>query len=161
MAPFFIFHYCQGPLLAALQALNLAHAAMINSLIGAVVKTAVIFLLASRIEFGINGAALGIIAGFMLVTVLHFATVLKKVSFTFYISDYAKSFLLIGLSGYLGYWMKNNLAISNHLALNTIAIIASMSFAYTVLMFLFGLIKKEEIKRIPWIGGSLAKWAFW
>ena len=42
---------------------------MINSLIGAVVKTAVIFLLASQPSFGITGAALGIIVGFVLVTV--------------------------------------------------------------------------------------------
>ena len=46
MAPFFLLYYYQGPLQAILQALNLAKAAMINSLIGAIVKTAVIFLLA-------------------------------------------------------------------------------------------------------------------
>ncbi len=43
MAPFFIFYYLQGPLQAVLQALDLAKEAMTNSLIGAIVKTALIF----------------------------------------------------------------------------------------------------------------------
>ncbi len=105
MAPFFLFYYYQGPFQAVLQALNLARAAMINSLIGAVVKTAVIFLLASQPSFGIIGVALGIMVGFVLVTILHFATVLKKISFSFYIRDYLKGFIVMGISAWLGYWL--------------------------------------------------------
>jgi stage V sporulation protein B len=160
MAPFFIFYYYQGPLQAALQALNLANAAMINSLIGAVVKIAVIFLLATQPEFGILGAALGMIVGFVLVTVLHFATVLKKVSFTFYFWDYAKAFLVMGLSGSLGYWMVEKLYISDQLVLKTLTVIAFMVFSYIILLLLFGLIKKDEVKRIPWIGVFIAKWGY-
>ena len=78
MAPFFLLYYFQAPLQATLQALNLARAAMINSLIGAVVKTVVIFLLASQPAFGINGVAMGLLVGFILVTLLHFSTILKK-----------------------------------------------------------------------------------
>ena len=77
MAPFFLLYYCQGPLQATLQALDLARAAMINSLIGAIVKTTVIFFLASQPAFGINGVAMGLLVGFVLVTFLHFATYLK------------------------------------------------------------------------------------
>ncbi len=96
MAPFFLFYYYQGPLQAVLQALNLARAAMINSLIGAIVKTVVIFLLASQASFGINGVALGIMVGFVLVTILHFATVLKKISFSFIVLDYIKGIFCHG-----------------------------------------------------------------
>ena len=95
----FFFIIIKAPLQATLQALNLARAAMINSLIGAVVKTAVIFLLASQPSFGINGAALGIITGFVLVTFLHFATVLKRISFSFYFREYMKAFIVIGVTG--------------------------------------------------------------
>src|SRR5690606_1511375 len=82
MAPFFLFYYFQGPLQATLQAMDLAKTAMINSFIGSFVKLAVIFSLASQPAFGINGAALGIVAGTVLVTLLHFASVLKKISFS-------------------------------------------------------------------------------
>jgi stage V sporulation protein B len=149
MAPFFLFYYYQGPLQAVLQALNLARAAMINSLIGAVVKTAVIFLLASQPSFGIIGVALGIMVGFVLVTILHFATVLKKISFSFYILDYLKGFIVMGISAWLGYWLFEHILLGEHLVIRVLTSIIGMSSAYTVMMIIVGLIKKEELLRIP------------
>jgi stage V sporulation protein B len=156
MAPFFLLYYYQGPLQAVLQALNLARAAMINSLIGAVVKTAVIFLLASQPTFGITGAALGIIVGFVLVTILHFATVLKKVAISLYIRDYVKGFVAMGASGWFGFWVYGNIFITEHLALRTITSLTGMGISYLVLLLIFGLIKREELQRIPWIGSLFA-----
>jgi stage V sporulation protein B len=149
MAPFFLFYYYQGPLQAVLQALNLARAAMINSLIGAVVKTAVIFLLASQPSFGIIGVALGILVGFVLVTILHFATVLKKISFSFYILDYLKGFIVMGISAWLGYWLYEHILLGEHLVIRVLTSIIGMSSAYIVMMIIVGLIKKEELLRIP------------
>jgi stage V sporulation protein B len=151
MAPFFLFYYYQGPLQAVLQALNLARAAMINSLIGAVIKTAVIFVLASQPSFGITGAALGIIVGFVLVTVLHFATVLKKISFSFIIRDYVKAFIVMGVSGWIGYWLIEKFLLEEHLVVRVLTSTVGMSVSYLVLLVLFGLIKKDELRRIPWI----------
>lgn len=160
MAPFFLLYYYQGPLQAVLQALNLARAAMINSLIGAVVKTGVIFLLASQPSFGISGAALGIVVGFVLVTILHFATVLKKIAFSFYIRDYLKGFAVMIVSGGLGQWMYSNLFNEGILVITVLTVIFSMSFCYLVLLLLLGLLKKDDLKRIPWIGKPLSKFAF-
>lgn len=159
MAPFFLFYYYQGPLQAVLQALNLARAAMINSLIGAVVKTAVIFLLASQPSFGISGAALGIMVGFVLVTVLHFATVLKRVPFSFYILDYLKGFMVMGAAGYIGYWMFLNVFINGLLIIRVLTSITGMTVSYFVLLLLLGLLKKDDLKRIPIVGNTLSKWA--
>jgi stage V sporulation protein B len=156
MAPFFLFYYYQGPLQAVLQALNLARAAMINSLIGSIVKTAVIFLLASQASFGITGAALGIIVGFVLVTVLHFATVLKKIAFSFYIRDYLKGFLVMGVSGWFGYWLFENFLLKETLTIRVLTSLLAMSFSYIVMLLLFGLIKKEELERIPWLRNFFA-----
>jgi stage V sporulation protein B len=156
MAPFFLFYYYQGPLQAVLQALNLARAAMINSLIGAIVKTAVIFLLASQASFGINGVALGIIVGFVLVTVLHFATVLKKISFSFYVRDYLKGFLVMGATGWLGYWLFENIFLTEPLTIKVIFSLIAMSISYLIMIILLGLIKKEELKRIPWLRNLFA-----
>ncbi|MCQ6278227.1 stage V sporulation protein B [Bacillus sp. EB600] len=161
MAPFFLFYYYQGPLQAVLQALNLARAAMINSLIGAVVKTAVIFLLASQPSFGITGAALGIMVGFVLVTILHFATVLKRISFSFYILDYLKAFLVMGASGWLGYWIFSNTLINEHLVVRVLASTTCMTVSYLGLLLLIGLLKKDDLERIPYIGSLLSKLALW
>ena len=78
-APFFVMFYFQYPIQSMLQAMNLARAAMTNSLIGAVVKIVIIFLLATKENFGIMGAAIGIAVSTVLVTFLHFSTVLKVV----------------------------------------------------------------------------------
>ncbi|WP_071395882.1 stage V sporulation protein B [Bacillus tuaregi] len=159
MAPFFILYYYQGPLQATLQALNLARAAMVNSLIGAVVKTAVIFALASQTAFGINGVAIGLLVGFVLVTLLHFATVLKKVSFTFYLRDYLKTFFVMGISGIVGAWIIQHLPAAQHLAIKVLLTAMAISIIYTMLVLLLGLLQKDELTRIPWIGKPLSKLA--
>lgn len=159
MAPFFLFYYYQGPLQAVLQALNLARAAMINSLIGAVVKTAVIFLLASQPSFGITGAALGIMVGFVVVTVLHFATVLKQIPFTIYVMDYVKSFIAMGASGWFGYWLYNNMILDKHLIFRVTSSAAAMAVSYLILLIFLGMLRKDDLKRIPLIGTLLSKLA--
>lgn len=152
MAPFFLFYYYQGPLQATLQALNLARAAMINSLIGNIVKTAVIFLLATQPSFGIKGAALGIIVGFVLVTMLHFATVLKKISFTFYMKDYLKTFCVMGASGWLGYWVINQIASKYSQFMIVLLTTSVIAISYIGLLIILRLVTRDELRRIPWIG---------
>lgn len=160
IAPFIIINYFQGPLQSTLQALNLARAAMINSLIGAIVKTAIIFLLASQPTFGINGVALGIIVGFVLVTLLHFATIMKVISFTFYVRDYLKTSLVIALSGWVAYWLNENFLMDISLALKVVLLTIVISVIYFFLLLVFGLILKNDLIRIPYIGKTLSKLAF-
>lgn len=160
MAPFFLFYYYQGPLQATLQALDLARAAMINSIIGSAVKLAVIFALASQPSFGINGAALGIVVGIVLVTFLHFATVLKKISFTFYIKDYLKAFVVMGISGWCGYLSISQGVFEFNLVIQILVTAMVICISYFVLLLIFGLIRKQELKRIPKIGPFLAFFAF-
>lgn len=160
MAPFFLFYYYQGPLQAVLQALNLARAAMINSLIGAIVKTAVIFILASQPSFGINGAALGIITGFVLVTFLHFATVLKTISFSFYVREHLKTILVIGITAWCGNWLMDHFTINAPLAIKVLIASAEMTMLYVILLFVFKLVYKEDVGRIPFIGKTLTRFVF-
>ncbi|UII55008.1 stage V sporulation protein B [Cytobacillus spongiae] len=160
MAPFFIFYYYQGPLQATLQALNLARAAMINSLIGAIFKTAVIFILASQPTFGIKGAALGIVVGTVAVTILHFATVLKTISFSFYVRDYVKTFTAMLVSGYGGSSLYHHLPNEMMLALKVLLITIVISFLYGILLILLRLVQKHEIKRIPYVGHFLSRFVF-
>jgi stage V sporulation protein B len=155
MAPFFLFHYYQGPLQATLQALDLAKAAMINSLIGSIVKLAVIFALASQPRFGINGAAIGIIVGIVLVTMLHFATVLKKISFTFYVREYMKGFVAMGFSGVIGYYAYRHLQMNSSIYEIMIGIFITF-VAYLFFLLLFRLITKDDLARIPILGNFLS-----
>ncbi|MFT8319921.1 MAG: stage V sporulation protein B [Bacillus sp. (in: firmicutes)] len=151
MAPFFILNYYQGPLQATLQALNLARAAMINSFIGAAVKTAVIFFLASRSEFGIYGVAIALIVGFVLVTMLHFVTVIKTISFSIYVRDYIKMIVVIFITGYIGTKLTKLISFWS-LPIKVMMLACFISIIYLLLLFVLKLIKKEDLQKIPWVG---------
>lgn len=154
MAPFSLFLYLQGPLQATLQALNLAKAAMVNSLIGAFVKTAAIFILASRPELGIMGAALAIVIGFLLVTLLHFATLVKTISFTLHVRDFVKIIVSMVISGTAGAMVWNSLSDTYLLLWQTIISIILTSVLYVILVFGLKLIHYDELKKLP----ILNKW---
>ncbi|MBS4208986.1 stage V sporulation protein B [Bacillus sp. FJAT-50079] len=147
IAPFFIFHYYQGPLQAILQALDLARAAMINSLIGNTIKIGVIFVLASRPEFGINGAALGIATGTVLITMLHYATVLKRIQFTVYIREYIKFIIASCLAAYIGLLLYSHTFSQIHDLLRLLIGIAITSVLYIVLIFSLKLLRKSDLAR--------------
>ncbi|MFC5466711.1 stage V sporulation protein B [Lederbergia graminis] len=149
MAPFFIFHYYQGPLQAILQALDLARAAMINSLIGAIIKISVIFALSSQPSFGINGAALGIAAGTVLITMLHFATVLKKIQFTIYVAEYVKFIIAAVLSSIIGTLFYTKVLIESPLVTRLLIGILIIVITYILFITMFRLLKKNDLLRIP------------
>lgn len=152
MAPFFFLFYFQGPLQAVLQALDLARAAMINTLIGAVVKILTIWALASRPEFGMIGAALGIVVNVVLVTLLHWATVIKAIGFSLIVKDYFKIVVVIIASGALAHFLIGRALLNWRLFPRTAALISIVALFYLALTLFFQLIKKEELMRLPIIG---------
>jgi stage V sporulation protein B len=92
---------------------------------------------------------------------LHFATVLKAISFTFYVRDYLKAFVAMGLSGGLGFWLLSEiLPQTMNTAIRVILISAAIVALYLLLLLIFGLIKKNELIRIPLVGKLLSKFAF-
>lgn len=149
LAPCFLFHYFQSPLTSVLQALNLARAAMMNTCIGAVVKLFVIFALASRPEFQMIGVALAIAANIVTVTLLHYATVLKKITFTIYIKDYIYGLLAIIIAGTFGFVIHEHIIFSTSLLIQTLLEITTTTVIYIILLILFRLIRKDEIGRLP------------
>ncbi|MDG4655399.1 stage V sporulation protein B [Ectobacillus antri] len=156
LAPCFIFYYFQGPLTSMLQALDLAKAAMLNSLVGSAVKIAGIFLLASRSEFQIMGVALAIAAGLVTVTLLHYATVLKKITFTIYARDYLLGVAAIFIAGMAGRLSETH-PIFSSLGVQTLFSITSITLLYIVLLLVLGLIRKEELARIPFLHKLMRK----
>lgn len=160
LAPFFILFYFQYPLQSMLQALDLAKAAMYNSLAGNILKIGVIWLLASKENFGIMGAAIGIAAGSMLVTFLHFSTVLKVVPFTLHFRSYMLSLIIALISGFGGYYLYEYPLASQPLGYRLSLSISILFILFTFFMFLTGSIKKADLIRIPFIGSFLAKFAW-
>lgn len=152
MAPFFFFHYFQGPLAAALQALGYAKAAMINSLIGNVVKTLAIFVLASMPSLGIKGVALAISSGIVLVTLLHFATLLKVTSFKIQTNDLLKCLCSVIICWLVAQPLYDLLINDTDLLSTLVLSIFFVCVIYCIVSVLIGAIKKEDLKPIPFVG---------
>ncbi|MFC7393217.1 stage V sporulation protein B [Scopulibacillus cellulosilyticus] len=152
MGPFFFLFYFQGPLQAVLQALDLANAALINSFIGAAVKLLTIFALASRPELGIIGAALGFVASVVLVTLLHLATVIKKVGFSLVLKDYVKGIFSIIITGCFANFLMKHFLLDWGLLPRTMTLIVITVIFYFIVIRATRLLKKEELSSFPIIG---------
>jgi stage V sporulation protein B len=66
----------------------------------------------------------------------------------------------MAVSGWLGYWLFQNFLINGHLIIRVLMSMAVMAISYFFQLLLFGLLKRNEIKRIPYIGKPLSKWTF-
>ncbi|GGJ83975.1 stage V sporulation protein B [Lentibacillus kapialis] len=154
MAPFFILLYIQSPLQAALQALDLARPAMWNSLIGAAIKLTVLFLLASNPDFGINGVAIAMSVGVILVTLLHLASLYKEIGFIIAGWDLLKMGLLVSLTWLCGRFLRGVFSgLESNLFIFALMLM-TLLIVYVILLFILKFLTKEEIKQIP----LLQKW---
>ncbi|WP_027414932.1 stage V sporulation protein B [Aneurinibacillus terranovensis] len=156
MAPYSLFLYFQGPLQAALQGLNYANAAMRNTIIGAILKTTAILLLASRPEFGVDGVVLSVNISILSVTLLHFFSISKIIGFTIQFQDFIKVLVSVLPSSYMALYLSRYW--SNSMALGTAIIFGScLSFLiYSALLVWLKVLGRQDVQRIPWIGKSLA-----
>ncbi|MFT8310405.1 MAG: stage V sporulation protein B [Sporolactobacillus sp.] len=156
MTPFFMIFYFQAPMHAVLQALDLAKAAMYNTLTGAVVKTIMLFVLTCRPEFGIKGTALAICTNVVLVTVLHAAVMFKAIGFSLIIRDYIRTFLLIAFSGFVAHLLIQRAFTAWSLFPRTLMLISLVAALYLVLASFLGLLQKEQLSQLPIIGKWLS-----
>ncbi len=147
MAPFFILLYFQAPLQAALQALNYAKHAMINSLVGAVVKLSVLWILATNPAFGIDGVMISIVTGILIVTLLHFSALYRLIRFKLPFSLVIRMATLLGGLFFIGYRLKDMLNFTSELQL-VIVLILSLGTIYILSLFVLKLIKVDEWKQL-------------
>ncbi|PTM58330.1 stage V sporulation protein B [Desmospora activa] len=154
MAPFAVLLYLQGPLAAVLQGLDKAKDAMRNSIYGAVIKTALIFLLGSQPALGIDGVVLAINCGIIIVTALHFISIIHYVPFTLIFRDWIKlSFAIAGMGTVLHFVINRG---GKELMITVSAAIVVSLMLYGIFLILLGLLKKEDIERVPYVGKWLA-----
>ncbi|SDH57201.1 stage V sporulation protein B [Alteribacillus persepolensis] len=148
LAPFSIFLYLQGPLQAVLQGLDLAKSAMVNTLVGAIIKMAALFVLTSQPELGIKGAALAIALNMMLVTLLHLYVVSKAVGFIFE-GVYGFIVLLTSFASVsTAYWMIQHYFSNQTILVQSMTAAVLSAGLYLLLLLATGLIKWNQLKRL-------------
>lgn len=150
MAPFAILFYLQGPLSSILQGLDEAQIAMRNSIIGAIMKTALIFFLGSRPELGVDGIVIAINCGIVIVTTLHFLSIIKLIPYTIDMKEIGKLLLTFILILALSYHTFDFIRSTLSLRIMYTALVCLGS--YFVCLCSLSLLKKDDMNRIPYIG---------
>jgi stage V sporulation protein B len=154
MAPLALFIYLHAPLNAALQALDRAGTALINTLISAAAKLGLIFWLASKPEWGIRGAIAAIIASYVLDTLLDWRSVSKAFKFHFPGGEFVKVGIAMAAMGAVCWF----LMFSSWSAPEPVKFVVSGlvgTGVYLWCIIRLHLVEKEDFRRIPWFGKRL------
>lgn len=156
MAPFSVFLFFQAPLAAALQGLDHANVVMRNTLIGAIAKTVAMLVLTAQPAFGIHGAVIALNLSITLVTLLHFASLVKGIGFTVDFFEFVKIGSAMLAMGYCGSYMANKLLSELPVSKSLLLCSAASTLLYVILLVALKLLGKQDVKRIPWIGEQLS-----
>jgi stage V sporulation protein B len=151
MAPFALFLYFQGPLQAVLQALDRPGNALVNTLVGAVVKLTLICYLASRPQWGILGAVVAININIVLVTLLHWRSVSRLLNFRMKGGDYVKTAIAAAVMGVCCYAVMNQTFYGGPF-LRFLAASVISAAVYMIGIFALKLVDRSDMTRIPWFG---------
>ncbi|GIP12101.1 stage V sporulation protein B [Paenibacillus macerans] len=152
MAPFALFLYAQAPLQATLQALDKPGRALVNTLIGAVIKISLIFYLASNPSLGIYGAVIAIVVNFIVVTLLHGYSVARFLRYSLPYLDFAKVCAAMVIMAAAAQYAMNRLPFGSVLEIQFIAAATSSGILYLALAGVMGLFDVHDLKRLPFLG---------
>ncbi|MNN57098.1 Stage V sporulation protein B [compost metagenome] len=151
MAPFALFLYVQAPLQAALQAMERPGRALINTLIGAVVKIVLILMLASQPEYGIYGAIIAIIINSILVTLLHGFSLVRLISLSLRLADPLKTLAAMIIMAAGMSYIYTSVPIATAQWAQFLFAAGSGMALYFGICLLSGLISIRDLDRVPFI----------
>ncbi|MEK4060271.1 MULTISPECIES: stage V sporulation protein B [Paenibacillus] len=149
MAPFALFLYVQAPLQAALQAMDRPGRALINTLVGAVIKILLILILASQPEYGIYGAIIAIIVNSIFVTLLHGFSVVKLIKLSIRVSDPLKTLTAVIIMAAGMSYIYTSVPIADAQWLQFLLSAACGMALYLGICLLSGLISVRDLDRVP------------
>ncbi|NEN83630.1 stage V sporulation protein B [Paenibacillus elgii] len=156
MAPAALFIYFQAPLQSTLQALERPGSALINTLVGSVVKLTLIYILASRPEFGILGAVVAISVNIMLVTLLHWNSVVRLLQFRMQAGDFLKVGISMAVAGFASYVVMYTHWIASGFTRFSFSCLTGV-IVYLLIAMLLKLINRDDVFRILWLGKRIVK----
>ena len=157
MAPAGFLLYLQGPLSGILQGINKAGIAMRNSLIGSFVKLLIIYVLASNKSIGVAGIAWAVTISVTLTTLLHIASVHRRIGFSVDTMDTTKILFATILMAIVSRQLWQVLQTLSPMWLSLTATITLSLFFYTIVLFVTKTITSYSFTRLPGIGKSLAR----
>lgn len=153
MAPVAIFIYIQAPLQAALQALDRPGTALTNTLIGAILKLALIVQLASIPSLGIKGAVIAICINIIVVTSMHAYMVMRSLKLKLPWLDFLKVITAMIIMAAITQYLYIHAPLGA-LPMVTRFILASLIgiASYIALLIFMKLVDRSDMSRMPMIG---------
>lgn len=148
MAPVALFLYFQGPLQATLQALDRPGTALLNTFYGAAIKLTLIYLLATKPEYGIYGVLAAINVNIALVTMLHWNSVVRIVKFRFPMADFLKTAVCAAATGWIAQFLFNGEWHPSPL-LRFLAAGLFSGLAYLGFILALKLVDQDDFGRLP------------
>lgn len=85
--PFFLFHFFIMPMQAFMIGLDMIKEAFIHIIWSTLISFALILLLGSRPDWGMNGVIVGMNAGAVLLALMHYLTICKKIGISIFMKD--------------------------------------------------------------------------
>jgi stage V sporulation protein B len=155
MAPAGFVLYLQGPLTGILQGINRAGEAMLNSIIGNVLKLIVIYYLVANPKFGIYGVAWSVVISSTLVSILHFLSVSRHLGFYVNLMETTKIMFATALMALVMIRLNHQLPGVSDAWLVTFCSLGGFLVYFLVLNFL-RVVTLHTIRRIPKIGPGIA-----
>lgn len=156
MAPIGLFLYIQAPLQASLQALDRPGTALMNTLLGALVKLMLIWILVRQPEIGIKGAIMASNANIILVTSLHLISVKRWLKFSVSAKDLLKIIVAMIVSGMCSYFVMQ-IPWNDRETLRFLAACVISVFTYIGMMIGLGLIHHTDFIRLIKFGRNIVK----
>lgn len=154
MAPIALFIYFQSPLQAALQALDKPGTALVNTLAGAVIKLALIYLLATKPNFGILGAVMAINVNIVTVSVMHWNSLSRMLKFSMNVADFYKTALAMLSMGVVSHFTMT-VGWTEEPLTRFLSALALGGCVYALCVVWLGLIDRSDLKRIPFFRRKL------
>lgn len=152
-----IFYYLQQTTSAILQGLGEAAIPMRNLIIASILEFIGIIILVPIPGIGLNGAAWAINISFAVVAILNLWSIIKRVGLSLSLSNLilkpTLSAITLGLTLYFMY--REMFIITQHNTISTILALILGLIMYTLILFITGALKGEDLQRIPYLGPKL------
>ena len=143
----------------ALQGLGHTAVPVVNMVVSAGVKVALVWVLTAIPEYNISGAAWATNVDFALAALLNMYFVWRYTGFAFSFADTAKAAAAAAAMGGVVWLLQAQLAgrgLSASLA--TLAAVAAGLAVYSVVLVALGGVSREELAKVPVVGAKLAPW---
>lgn len=150
-----IFSYLQQTSTGILQGLGKVQLPVINSIISAIIRIPILYILTASPQWGLKGTALAYVIGFFVSSTLNLAAIVHYTGMPVNLREFLLQPFIGGIGMMITFRLLHPLFMSHPLAFFLEIMIGAA--IYLIIMFLNGGMNREDLLRIPWIGKFLKR----